>query len=363
MLNLIKSPAVLRTATLQLRNISQSFPPAASAVQSTPFRLGNENLPTSFVVPATQIDADLAHAAATTGIAAVPSIAGHAAPFASIARLFDTLYAAPHLAARLNSTYTKRGVFKTAGLSKPNADQKTTIDLSSARLENMQRLAPELVQELGADFQAILEFFRGLEQKLVPSVMRATSQVAGVNLEGLHASRNNNFRLVDYFAKAKPSDAPRCGAHRDYGTFSVILYVPQSSLLDVKAKVTLSSSQNGASSGLEYMAPSMPNKWNAIPATDVAIVWGWCSAILSGDRVRAAMHRVQSTEEGTRRQSAVLFVAPDLDAVLKPLNGATPEPLGLGYLLRCGDTPRSPYLGRYVSCVFIVPQKNPKVFL
>jgi isopenicillin N synthase-like dioxygenase len=51
-------------------------------------------------------------------------------------------------------------------------------------------------------------------------------------------------------------------------------------------------------------------------------VWGWSSAILSGDRIQAAQHRVQATEPGSRRQTAVLFVAPDLDTVLIPRSGS-----------------------------------------
>ncbi|KAG8940166.1 hypothetical protein FRC04_005610 [Tulasnella sp. 424] len=285
-----------------IRSISTSFRPLASTAFVT---VPNKTVfPPTTSLPTSHLETDLAHAAATTGIAHFTSINGHEAPFGSISKLFDRLYADPHLATRLNSTYMKRGVFKTAGLHKPQADQKTTIDLSAKRLENIQRLAPDLVHDLGADFKEVLEFFNKLERQLVPNVMRASSAVAGVDLEGLHAGRNNNFRLVDYFVKGKQAseEAARCGAHRDYGTFSIIL-------------------QNGASSGLEYASSTAPSGWKSVPSTDVAVVWGWCASILSNDRIQAAHHRVQSTAADTRRQSAVLFVAPDLDVVLKPLVG------------------------------------------
>lgn len=205
------------------RSISASFQPRASTaavadtdkIRQYPIISGTNS----------QLEIDLAHAATTTGLAHIPSIEGRKAPFNAISKLFDRLYAEPHLATRLNSTYAKRGVFKTAGLNNPQADQKTTIDLSAKRLENIQRLAPELVQELGQDFKEILEFFYALEGRFIPSVMRASNAAAGVNLEALHAGRNNNFRLVDYFANqsSEVDIAPRCGSHRDYGTFSVIL--------------------------------------------------------------------------------------------------------------------------------------------
>lgn len=51
-------------------------------------------------------------------------ISPHGSP-SSVSVLFDRLNAPPELATRLNATYTKRGVFKTAGLTNVLADQKT----------------------------------------------------------------------------------------------------------------------------------------------------------------------------------------------------------------------------------------------
>lgn len=45
---------------------------------------------------------------------------------------------------------------------------------------------------------------------------------------------------------------------------------------------------------------------------------GWCTLILSGGRVRAVRHRVRRVP-GVRRLSTVLFVAPDMEVDLKPL--------------------------------------------
>lgn len=53
------------------------------------------------------------------------------------------------------------------------------------------------------------------------------------------------------------------------------------------------------------------------------ILTGWCAVILSGGHISAARHRVRRVP-GVRRLSAFLFVAPDLDVPLKPLEGVLP---------------------------------------
>ena len=73
-------------------------------------------------------------------------------------------------------------------------------------------------------------------------------------------------------------------------------------------------------SGLEYIHPTT-GAWTTVAPDHIAVVWGWCSAIPSGDKIRATRHRVQTTLPGTRRLSAVLFSAPDINTILRPLNG------------------------------------------
>jgi hypothetical protein len=81
------------------------------------------------------------------------------------------------------------------------ADQKTTIDFSAARLERLSALAPELIGQLGTKFTDVLDFFNAAERELVPTVMKATSDAAGIDMAALHRERNHNYRLVDYFTK------------------------------------------------------------------------------------------------------------------------------------------------------------------
>jgi isopenicillin N synthase-like dioxygenase len=107
-----------------------------------------------------------------------------------------------------------------------------------------------------------------------------------------------NFRLCDYTpAMAAPHSDNGCGAHTDSGTFAIIF-------------------QDGTS-GLEVKR--QPGVWRPVPADHVVVLCGWCAYILSGGELRAVRHRV-TRQPGVRRLSAVLFVAPDLDVVLQPVD-------------------------------------------
>ncbi|KAH5751091.1 hypothetical protein HBI16_250500 [Parastagonospora nodorum] len=90
----------------------------------------------------------LSQAARTTGVMLVSNLPRRP-PVAAIQSLFARLYADRSLAARLNATYPKRGVFKDACLApnaSPQVDQKTTIDLSVSRLQFIRKMDPTLVE-------------------------------------------------------------------------------------------------------------------------------------------------------------------------------------------------------------------------
>ena len=228
------------------------------------------------------------------------------APFSTIRQLFDHLRAHPRLAASLNATYPLRGVFKTAAKSNPLSDQKLTLDLSPARVSRIPAALSDELNEFGLG--EIVGFFEGVMSKHFEPVMAALSAaipgIAGVAdhhdlLAAAHMERNINFRLCDYTPNtADPASENGCGAHRDYGTFSIIF-------------------QDGTP-GLEIEDGSYPGGWRAIHGDATVVLGGWCAYILSGGELRAVRHRVRRTP-GVRRLSAVLFVAPDLDVVLKPL--------------------------------------------
>jgi len=142
----------------------------------------------------------------------------------------------------------------------------------------------------------VLDFYAMVERDILPLLMRATSSIVGQDIAPLHASANNNLRLIDYFASDVEN---RCGEHRDYGTFAIVF-------------------QDRSVGGLEF---EVNNKWEPVPAdVDAVVSWGWCGAILGDEKVVAAKHRVVRTVPvRERRTTAVVFVAPDLDVVLRPL--------------------------------------------
>lgn len=152
------------------------------------------------------------------------------APFSTIRQLFDHLRANPHLAASLNATYPLRGVFKTAATSNPVSDQKLTLDLSTSRIARIPSTLNDELNEVGLG--EIVNFFEGVVSEHFEPVMAALS-AAIPGMEGVadhhdllaaaHLERNINFRLCDYTpSTADPASENGCGAHRDYGTFSII---------------------------------------------------------------------------------------------------------------------------------------------
>jgi hypothetical protein len=222
------------------------------------------------------------------------------APFPAIRHLFDYLSTHPSDAVLLNSIYPSRGILKTAAANNPYSDQKFTIDLSPRRAA---RIPPSLAARLNthSGLDSILHFFGHTVETYVQPILDMLGKIAGAELAPLHSAQNFNFRLCDYTpATAAPESSNGCGAHTDYGTFSIIF-------------------QDGQA-GLEVEKLDEPGVWVTIPGDATIVLCGWCALILSGDRIQAARHRVRRAP-GIRRLSAVLFVAPNLDVVLRPLKG------------------------------------------
>jgi isopenicillin N synthase-like dioxygenase len=237
-------------------------------------------------------------AATTTGLIFIRNLP-MGPNFAEVQHLFDNLYQNPLLAARLNSTYPKRGVFKIAGRLSydETVDEKVTIDLSAQRLEHMN--ISTLRKDLGNEFEEVVRFFKTVEEWLVPLVLKATSNVISpsgkVDLLNVHREGNNNFRLTDYHHSSPGRYA--CGEHTDYGTATIIF-------------------QDG-NSGLEFQDP-ITKVWCPIPGNEIVVLWGWCGHILSGGRIKPVKHRVKHVSS-IRRNTAVCFIAPNLRTPLQPL--------------------------------------------
>jgi isopenicillin N synthase-like dioxygenase len=242
----------------------------------------------------------VSNAAQSTGLAYIRNVPTQP-NFAAIQSLFDTLYQSPLLMARLNSTYPKRGVIKLAGklTDDESVDDKVTLDLSAQRLQYLQD--DTLRTELGLEFETAVKFFEAVEEKLVPLVLQATSSVIStaeveIDLRNIHREGNNNFRLTDYH-HAPASRRHGCGDHRDYGTATLIF-------------------QDG-SGGLEFQ-DSLTKEWLPIPGNETVLMWGWCGHVLSGGKIRTVRHRVK-TIDSARRNTAVCFIAPDLNTPLQPM--------------------------------------------
>lgn len=224
------------------------------------------------------------------------------APFNAIHQLFDHLRASPDAAAALNATYPKRGILKTAATHNSTSDQKFTIDLSPQRLSLIPNDLRASLAPHGLD--VILSFFSAASTTYIDPILATLSAAAGADLTPYHCGSNLNWRLCDYNpATAAPLNPNGCGAHTDYGTFSIIF-------------------QDGVS-GLEIEDLEKPGEWTRVPGDATVVLAGWCALVLSGGKVRALRHRVRRVP-GVRRLSAVLFVAPDLDVVLKPVKGVVP---------------------------------------
>jgi hypothetical protein len=230
---------------------------------------------------------------------------GVKAPFKAIQQLFDHLQSSPEDVAALNATYPRRGIHKTAATSNPSSDQKFTIDLSPNRSESIPSELSASLSNHG--LQDILTFFNNVDQTWSTRILDSLRVLSGgVDLMPAHRAPQVNFRICDYNPQtASPESDKGCGAHTDYGTFSIIF-------------------QDGTG-GLEFEDPSSNDTWIPIPGDATVVLAGWCAIILTGAGVVAARHRVRRTP-GVRRLSAVLFVAPQPDTVLSPLVGSS----GLG---------------------------------
>jgi isopenicillin N synthase-like dioxygenase len=142
-------------------------------------------------------------------------------------------------------------------------------------------------------------FFTTTAATCVPTILSGLSDIASADLAALYKYQNLNFRLCDYLpATSAPFGANSCGVYTDYGTISVIF--------------------QDAQPGLEAEAPDHPDSWIPILGNATIVLCGWYTLILSGGRVRAVRHRVRRVP-GVRKLSTVLFVAPDMEVDLKPL--------------------------------------------
>lgn len=238
----------------------------------------------------------ISNAAITTGLVFVKHLPMRP-DFASVKRLFDQLYQNPVLAARLAGGFNRGGSWT----GDDAVDDKASLGFNSQILRSI-RDSP-LPRFMGPDFERTVAFAEAVQNQLVPLILGATSDVIANSsgepnseLWNIHSEGNINFRLIDYH---RPPSSTRQGAreHRDAGTATIIF-------------------QDG-SGGLEIQNPTTET-WHTVPPYETVVMWGRAGHLFSGGRIRAVNHRVRDIPT-SRRNVAVCFIAPDLDAPLKPI--------------------------------------------
>jgi hypothetical protein len=230
------------------------------------------------------------------------------APFAEIRSAFDGLASRQDLISRLNEAYKSNLVYKDSfadGKGGPTVDAKRVLDLSPERLEEITKNDPELDLLKVGSLKDTLDYWEHLRSEVAPKITRAVSDAIGS--EDVAKDAAFNYRMVDYYSRDSSGNqdiavAPRCGDHRDFGSYTLVF---------------------PSSAGLQL---SVDGEWIDMPPPEdgtAIMLFGWCTQIRSNGRIPAILHRVADSEGVDRRTSAVLFCAPKkegtpLEPVVRP---------------------------------------------
>ena len=103
----------------------------------------------------------------------------------------------------------------------------------------------------------------------MPTLLKSLEKAGGFKIDA--ASELFNFRLVDYNSRPTKSIAPRCGAHVDFGTLTIV--VADHPGLEVEI--------NG-----QWKTPDVKFENGGSVAF---VVFGWCTAIRSNNRITAVL--------------------------------------------------------------------------
>lgn len=167
-------------------------------------------------------------------------------------------------------------------------------------MESISAKEPSLIEAAGAPLTSALAFWDNLRTSVAPKLLHALAASSGSNDVLIDA--HFNYRMVDYYSRPRDSTPPRCGEHRDFGTFTLLF-----------------SREPG-------LQANVAGKWVDLappPEGGAVLLFGWCTEIRSNGRLPAVLHRVvdaSGAEMTPRRTSAVLFVAPkDVHTPLEPV--------------------------------------------
>ena len=221
-------------------------------------------------------------------------------PFQALARISKLFESNPELVDRVNAL-TPEGKcmnVKTAALNQTrnkNVDLKIPFDMSPDRLD---ALGKELRAELGDDFDTVMSFFTEHLQKVSDLVSEELAGFCGkksCELKGTY-----NYRMCDYFPITEKMAGPRCGKHRDYGSFTLIV---------------------ADKPGLEVWNP-VEGKWvdvflnEDLNTPKIIVIGGYVLEILSQGKITASLHRVVNNFNSDRRLSFCHFVAPTKESIV-----------------------------------------------
>lgn len=222
----------------------------------------------------------------------------------------------PHVAWRF-----WRGLVSAEGeqLGPDGLDRKLTIDLTPQALASRG-----LTRKLGEDVERLQSFYAAQEARrngLVPLLLASLERLFGLSPSVLAGARMH--RLLDYREELPDVDSPRCQAHRDFGTFTLLWE---------------------DTAGLEVALGD--DAWARAPnsGAEVVVVAGRALSLLTAGQIAAAQHRVVAPPrlDGAlrtpRRSSIALFVEPAKTQRLHApgeVNEADADALLYGSLKQC----------------------------
>ena len=216
------------------------------------------------------------------------------APFIEIQDALDGLNARPDLVTRLNNAYKSNLVYKdsfASGKGGSCVDMKRVLDLSPERLSDISRNDPDLDLLKTGSLKDVLDYWELLTQTVAPKVGQAVAEAIGS--EDVVKDASYNYRMIDYYPRnfkdIESIVAPRCGEHRDFGSWTLVF--PDANGLQVYVN----------------------DEWMELPHIEegcAILLFGWCTQIRSNGRIPALLHRVTDVEGVARRTSGVLFCAP-----------------------------------------------------
>lgn len=228
-------------------------------------------------------------------------------PFQAVSKVLEFLGERGDLATRANEAYIKNLVYKDSfanGKGGPKVDEKRVLDLSPARLETIVKVDPSIENEFGEPLRKAVSFFEDIKQRVAPKILDALTKAIGKS-SALDHTTLFNYRMVDYYERESSSPSPRCGEHRDFGTFTLIF-------------------PDRSTSGLEAF---VGGEWKPVPLPDEdggILLFGYCTQFRSNDRIPASLHRVSNpvdveTGRVKRRLACILFAAPEQEADISPV--------------------------------------------